>query len=271
MLIFGLLGLPRLGLNGTAYASIISQAAVVIGLIIYIPRRRPLVSADWRHLRIDWPTAWLLIRIGFPAMIQQSVVSVSLIFIVTFVSAFGANADAAFGAAIRIDQVAFLPALVIGMAVSTLSGQNIGAQQYDRVRQTFWWGILLSGGISFGISILALSIPYVFLRAFLNDPEVIAIGMGYLRIVGIAYTLVAVMFVSNGIINGSGHTVPITLISIITLWGIRVPLAAVLPNYLHNVKGIWLAMLISVLCGMLISLTYYSTGRWKKPVIRRKG
>ncbi len=270
LLIFGLIGLPKLGLNGTAYASIISQALVVIGLIIYIPRRRPLVTADWRHFHFDPPTAWLLVRIGFPAMIQQSVVSVSLIFIVSLVSKFGAAADAAFGAAVRIDQVAFLPALVMGSAVSTLSGQNLGAEQYQRVKQTFWWGILLTGSISLFISILVLSIPQVFLRAFLNDPAVIKIGVDYLHIVGVTYVIFAVMFVSNGVINGSGHTVPTTIISIIAMWGIRIPLAWVLPDYLQSVRGIWFAMLISVFSGMIISLAYYSTGRWKRPVIKRQ-
>jgi putative MATE family efflux protein len=264
------MGLPKLGLNGAAYASIISQALALIGLMIYIPRRRPLVTADWRHLRFDPRTAWLLMRIGFPTMIQQSVVSVSLIFIISFVSAFGANADAAFGAGLRIDQVAFMPALTIGAAVSTLSGQNLGANQQARVREVFWWGILVSAGISLVISVLAMGIPQIFLRAFLNDPAVIGIGVTYLRIVGITYTLYAILFVSNGVINGSGHTIPTTLISIVSFWGVRVPLAWVLPRVMHNPNGIWIAMTLSVLIGMLLSLAYYYSGRWKKPLIRHE-
>jgi Na+-driven multidrug efflux pump len=106
------------------------------------------------------------------------------------------------------------------------------------------------------------------LRIFINEPDVIAIGVGYLRIVGFTYLLYAVMFVSNGVINGSGHTLPTTLITMITLWGIRLPLAALLPRYLHNETGIWYAMLGSVGAGMLLSLAYYFSGRWKQAVIR---
>jgi putative MATE family efflux protein len=267
VLMFGWLGFPKLGVNGTAYASIIAQIFVVAGMMVYIPLRRPLVSPDHRQWRVDAETTWLLIRVGFPSMVQQSVLSVSLLFVVTFVSAFGSGADAAFGAGMRIDGVAFLPALTIGMAVSTLSGQNIGARQYDRVKEVFWWGILLSGGISLLISILVIAFPEFFLRAFLNEPKVIEIGAGYLRIVGIEYAFLGVMFVSNGIINGSGHTVPTTLISIVTLWGVRVPLAAVLPKYMNDVRGVWVAMMVSVTCGMVLSLVYYASGRWKKAVI----
>ena len=270
LLIFGLFGFPKLGLNGTAYASILVQAAGLLGLVIYIPYYRALVSPDFRHPHFDLKTAWLLVRIGFPAMVQQSVVSVSMFFIVRFVSAFGADADAAFGAALRIDQLAFLPALTIGSAVSTLSGQNIGAMKLSRVKEVFWWGILLSGGISLAISILTMTFPRFLLRAFLNEPQVVEIGVHYLRIVGITYTLYAVLFVSNGVINGAGHTVPTTIITILNLWGVRLPLAWLLPRHLHSVRGIWVAMTISVATGMVLSLVYYAVGRWKKPVISPK-
>jgi len=88
--------------------------------------------------------------------------------------------------------------------------------------------------------------------------------------VGINYTLFAVMFVSNGVINGSGHTLPTTIITIIALWGIRIPIAYLLSKHLNDVRGVWYAMLLSVFCGMMISLFYYASGRWKKPVIKRQ-
>ena len=268
LLMFGLAGFPRLGLNGTAYASIVAQIAAVIALMIYIPRRRPLIMPDWRRPRVDRETALLLVKIGFPAMIQQSVVSVSRVVIVSLVSQFGSDADAAFGAALRIDGVAFLPAITFGMAVSTLAGQNIGAGRFDRVRQVFWWGLVLSGGISAVITAFAVGIPGLMLRIFLNEPEVIKIGVTYLRIVGFTYVLYAALFVCNGVINGAGHTLPTTLFSMATLWGIRLPLAALLPRYLGSERGIWYAMLISVGCGMILSAAYYASGRWKRPVVR---
>ena len=268
LLMFGWLGLPRLGLNGTAWATLFAQSAAVVALLAYAPRRQPLVAPDWRRLHIHRHTAGLLVKIGLPAMVQQSVVSVSMVVIVGLVSGFGADADAAFGAAIRIDQLAFLPALTIGMAVSTLAGQNIGAQRVQRVREVFWWGLALSGVISLAFSVLAVSLPELLLRIFLNEPGVIAIGSSYLRIVGFSYVLLTVMFVSNGVINGAGHTLPTTLMSMMSLWGVRLPLAACLARSLHSVTGIWYAMLIGVTAGMLMSLAYYSTGRWKQPINR---
>jgi putative MATE family efflux protein len=270
VLMFGWLGFPRLGLNGTAWATLIAQAMAVAALFVYIPRRRPLVAPDWSRLQLDRATAWLLLWIGVPSMVQQSVVSVSGLFIVSFVSAFGSTADAAYGAALRIDGVAFLPALTMGLAVSTLAGQNLGARLFDRVRQTFRWGILLSTGISAVIAAVVIAFPRFFVHIFSTDPAVVAIGAGYLRIVGWTYILYAVMFASNGVINGSGQTLITTAFSITALWGIRLPLAWYLAHHMHSVRGIWWGMLSSVFFGMLFSLAYYATGRWKQVVVRHR-
>ncbi|MFB3880769.1 MAG: MATE family efflux transporter [Armatimonadota bacterium] len=269
LLMFGWLGFPRLGLNGTAWASVVSQSAAVSALLIYIPRRRPLVMPDLRRPRIDRETAGLLARIGLPTMVQQSVVSVSMLFIVSFVNRFGADADAAFGAGLTVDGVAFVPAITFGMAVSTMAGQNIGAGRLERVRGVFWWGLAISGLISGLITVLAVGLPELVLRLFLRDAQVIGIGVSYLRIVGFTYVLYAVLFVSNGVINGSGHTLATTLMTAASLWGIRLPLAALLPHHLGGVRGIWYAMLSSVACGMVMSLGYYASGRWRRSAVHR--
>lgn len=268
LLMFGWLGLPRLGVIGTAWASIIAQIAALTGLLIYVPRRRALVAPQWNRISLDPAIAWLLVRIGLPAMVQQSVVSVSLLVIVTLVNRFGKDTVAAFGAAVRIDQVAFLPALTIGAAVATLAGQNIGARRFARAQQAFRWALLLSGAISGVITFTVVSIPGVVLRAFLSESQVIAVGIGYLRIVGITYVLYAVLFASNGVINGAGHTAWTTLFTIIGLWGIRLPAAWLLARGLHSERGIWYAMLVSVAASMVLSLAYYFSGRWKRPVVR---
>ena len=76
LLMFGWLGLPKLGLNGTAYATIFSQAVAIVALMLYVPKRRPLVMPELRQRSMDLPTVWLLTEIGFPSMLQQTVVCV---------------------------------------------------------------------------------------------------------------------------------------------------------------------------------------------------
>jgi len=269
LFMFGWLGFPKLGLNGTAVATIIAQGGSVLMLSAYLHWKRHIVQPHWTNLSLNLDTSLLTLKIGIPSMIQQALVSIGMLFIVGLVNAYGEEGTAAFGAASRIDQIALMPALTIGMAISTLAGQNIGAGHHHRVKEVFKWGMLLSCGITLIPSLAAVIFPGILLRMFISDQHVIDLGTQYLRIVGGGYVCFSVMFVSNGVINGAGHTFVTTLISLIGLWFIRVPLATYLSHHMHRLEGIWYAMLISFATGSLISVIYYLSGRWRRP-IRKK-
>jgi putative MATE family efflux protein len=267
VLMFGWLGLPALGLDGTAWATLIAQGLGLVALVSMLRKRNNLVAPRIGLKDFDWPTTWTTIRIGIPAALQQALISVGMVFVTGIVNGFGENATAAFGAAIRLDQLAFMPALTLSMAVSTLAGQNIGAGRYDRVGRIFLWGCLLSGGFTVVASALVVTAPRVLLRIFTPDAAVIDMGADYLRIVGACYVFFAFMFVSNGIINGSGHTMVTTLISLLSLWIVRVPVAIGLSRS-YGIKGVWYAIAISFGVSMLANLAYYFSGHWRKAVVK---
>lgn len=266
LLIYGLVGFPKLGLNGTAIATVIAQAIAITGLLVYLNSKRHMVAPDWLHLRVDRPVAWLMVRVGVPAMFQQSLIAIGSFVVTGLVNGFGAVGMAAYGLATRVDQFAFLPAMMIGTAVSTLAGQNIGAKQYNRVNEVFRWGLVLGCGMTAVAAVFVYAFPGFLMHMFIKDTDVINAGIGYLRIMSFAYLIFAVMFVTNGIINGAGHTFVTTLISLVSLWLVRVPLAEYISRKMHRLEGIWYAMLLSYAIGTLISLVYYFTGRWKKPI-----
>ncbi|MFA7007026.1 MAG: MATE family efflux transporter, partial [Verrucomicrobiia bacterium] len=159
VLMFGWLGCPRLGLNGTAIANIITQAASMFALYAWLHRRGNVTAPDWRRLTLDRPTLWLILKVGLPAAMQQGLAAFGFLFITGIVNAYGVSATAAFGAAMRIDQVALLPAMGFGVAVSMMAGQNIGAKRFDRVQEVFHWGLLISGGITLVGTVAVLALP----------------------------------------------------------------------------------------------------------------
>jgi putative MATE family efflux protein len=270
VLMFGWLGAPRLGLNGTAWASGIAQLVTLLALLSWLRRRKNPVAPYWGWRSFHWPTAWTTVRIGTPSACQQSVVSLGMAFVMGIVNGFGMESTAAFGAAMRVDQLAFMPAFAFGLAISPLAGQNIGANRPHRVRSIFLWGCLLSGGITATVSVLVVSMPRTILRMFLNDGPVMDIGANYLRTVAPCYLFFAIMFVSNGIINGSGHTLVTTIISFVSQWAVRVPVAEYLSRWMGSVQGVWYAMAMSFGVSMLASLGYYLTGGWRRPVVRQR-
>lgn len=266
LLIIGIGPFPRLGLVGAAIASIVSSLAAVITGFVYLNRKSHIVALRISKLGIDLKQTALLFKIGFPSMVQQSLISIGSAFVTTFVNSFGASATAAFGAAGRTENIAFMPIMTLSMAVSVMAGQNIGAQRIDRVRKIFWTGITLSLSITI-ITVASLVIfPRLFMSMFVKDKTVIDLGVVYLRMVGPAFLFVALLFVSNGIINGSGHTIITMIFTLVSLWAVRVPVAAWLSHTSLGIRGIWIAICASFCITSIISLSYYASGRWKKTI-----
>ena len=188
---------------------------------------------------------------------------------VGLVNRFGEDAAAAFGAVVRVEQMALLPALTIGMAIASLAGQNIGAHRFDRVRQVLRWGVLLSGGFTLFVSLLAAVMPRPLVFMFTDQPVVVELGVGYLRTVSPAYVCFAVMFAANGVVNGAGRTFATTLFTLVSIWLVRVPVATLLSARTGSVHGIWLGIVAGLVVGMVVSLGYYYSGRWRRPVVPR--
>jgi putative MATE family efflux protein len=260
---------PRLGLNGAAYATLISQGTALGLGFVYLNRKNHLVAFNPKKFMLDRHITFLVFKIGLPSIIQQSLVSLGSIFVTTFVNSFGSAATNAFGAVARMDMFAFMPAMSMSMAVSALTGQNLGARKPERIKDIFKWGVITSSSITLLISLIAVFLSKIILIMFGlgNDAAVMQIGVTYLRIVGSCYVFFAVMFISNGIINGAGHTMITMIFSLLSLWLIRVPFSWLLSKTSLGITGIWVSIALSFVVVMIVSLSYYTSGRWKKSVV----
>lgn len=260
---------PRLGLNGAAYATLISQGTALGLGFAYLNRKNHLVAFHPKKLIFDKHLTFLVFKIGVPSIIQQSLVSIGAMFVTSFVNSFGSVATNAFGAVGRVDMIAFMPAMSMSMAVAALTGQNLGAGKPQRVKEIFKSGIVMTSSITIFISLIVVSLSKLILTMFGlgDDAKVMEIGMTYLRIVGSSYLFFAVMFVSNGVINGAGHTMMTMTFSLFSLWLVRVPVSWWLSKTSLGITGIWIAIASSFAATMSVSLTYYFSGRWKKSAI----
>ncbi|MDR2592619.1 MAG: MATE family efflux transporter [Chitinispirillales bacterium] len=272
LMIIGIGPFPKMGLDGAAWASLICPIIGLVLLVGYLRRKGGALTTGVNFFSIDAGIAKLIAKIGFPSIIQQTSISFGIAAVTSIVNSFGAAAIAAFGVGGRIDAVAFLPAQSIGLAVSTISGQNIGAGRYDRIPLIFKWGIIMTSCITVSFAVIFLSIPEILMAPFMSepDPEVIEIGRSYLRIAAPAISFFAVMFVSNGVINGAGHTFTTLIFTLIAVWGIRIPFATLLSRTSLGIKGVWVSYVIGFSFTMCISLLWYRSGRWKKAVVKHK-
>lgn len=272
LMILGVGPFPRMGVAGAALATVIAQGVSAYLGIRYLNKVGHMLSFRFRDLNFDRDLTKLTLRIGLPAGIQQMVVSLGNLTISSFINSFGQTVVAAYGAAGRLDQFAFMPAMSLGVATSAFVGQNLGAGKEERVKETVRSSLLQVTLFTLPAVLLALFAPRALLSLFTNDQEVLRIGAGYLRIAAFSYFPFAWMFVYNGVLRGAGDTLPTMFFTIGSLWVVRVPLARYLSSLPGlGVRGIWWGIAISPIFGLVLSVGYYLTGRWKKVgVVRRQ-
>lgn len=265
LFILGVGPFPKMGIAGAALATTIAQAISFIIAVIYLNRKGDLLTFNVKYFKFDRELTKKTVKIGVPAGIQMSVVSVGMLVVSAIINSFGTQTVASFGMASRLDQFAMLPSQSISMATSAIAGQNIGAGKDENVKQAVRWSTIFAVGIAAVITLTAQLAPRALLSLFSSDAELLALGEHNLRILSLAYIPSAVMFITIGLLRGAGDTFPTMVFSITSLWIIRVPLAKFLSGFPGlGADGIWIAVVTSAVISMLMSRIYYATGKWKE-------
>src|SRR5215468_10388882 len=164
--IFGLGPFPRLGIAGSALATFVAQAVSLTALIRHLYRRHHILvlhRRELRFLRVDGAVVAVLVRKGIPMSAQLLVISLSGVLMITLVNRFGVDTTAAFGAAFQLWNYIQMPTFAVGMAVSAMAAQNVGASKWDRVNEIARAGVLFSVVITGSMVVL---IEFLDQRAF---------------------------------------------------------------------------------------------------------
>lgn len=257
------------GIAGAAWATLISQAGAFFTLTLYLNSKHPVINLSIRKYIWDKAIFRQSLRIGLPTGLQQTFVSLGMLAILRIVNDFGTNTVAAYSVATRIDGLASLPAMNFGQALSTYTGQNIGANKHERVNIGLKATLKMSAFTAVVTSATIMLLRNQLMQLFTNDAAVIEIGAHYLMIISGFYLIFSSMFVVGGIMRGAGDTIIPMFITLFSLWIVRIPLAAFMSKIL-GVDGIWWSIPVAWTSGLLLSFLYYRTGRWKtKGVIGR--
>lgn len=257
------------GIAGAAIATVISQAGAFITAVIYLNRTHEIVRFNTLRLQFDHSIFVKSIKIGLPSGFQQSFVSLGLLALFGIVNKFGTSTIAAYSVASRIDSFAGLLAMNFSAALTAFVGQNMGAGKIDRVKAGFKATLKLTIGSSLIITVIVLLFGRYLMAMFTPDKEVIEIGYQYLIIVGIFYFSFAALFAYNGVLRGAGDTIIPMFITLFSLWIIRVPASYLLGSWFGPV-GIWWAVPLGWVSGMIFSALYYKLGKWKSKVVIRR-
>jgi putative MATE family efflux protein len=253
-LIFGWGTGRRLGVAGAAISSLV---AIVIGIVwlatYFLPEDSFLrfEIADWKPRFDLWRK---MLAIGLPAGFEFGITAVYLALVYSITRPFGAAAQAGFGIGMRIIQAGFMPVVALGFSVAPVAGQNFGARQAERVKRTFRDAAWMAAGVMLVFAIACHIAPAAMIGVFSKDPEVIAIGAEYLRIISWNYVASGVIFVASSMFQAMGNTIP----SLVTS-GVRIALITIMALTLVRMPGfqlrwIWYASVGSVLVQLALSL-----------------
>lgn len=251
-----------LGLNGAAYATILSQGVSFLYGLYYSLRKRliPFSVPRWPHRQ----EVSMILKLGIPAGLQMMVISAGTAAIMSVVTSFGGHVVAGFGAAQRIDSLLMLPAQALGTAVNSMAGQNIGANQWTRVRQIAVNGVLYNISIMLVIAFFVALLADRIVKLFIQQPESsVSFGAEYLGIIAFFYPFLGINFILNGIVRASGAMFQVLVLNIVSLWILRYPLTELSASYIGE-KGIAFGMGASFVISSIIAFLYYRYGTWRK-------
>lgn len=266
LFIFGLGPVPRMGIAGSAFATLVAQIVTLIALLTYLYRSKHFLClhrGEGHYLRIDPAILRALFTKGLPMGLQMIVMSLSMIAMISLVNSFGAHTTAAYGACFQLWNYIQMPSLAIGMAASSMAAQNVGAGKWDRVQRVAMSGV----GFNFLLVGSLVLLIYLFNRGALGlflpaDSDAIAIAQHINAIVVWSFMLFGVSFVLAGVVRSTGAVIPPLIILFIALWLVRIPFAYALVSR-WQADAIWWSFPLGSLVSMALSIAYYRYGNWR--------
>ena len=249
----------KLGVEGAAIATVISQYLSGIGISIYSLIKNIQVRAITKLQYFHLKRVHKVISFSVLTCIQQSVMNLGILMVQGLVNSFGTVVMAAFAAAVKIDAFAYMPVQDFGNAFSTFIAQNYGAKEKMRIQSGLKSAVCLSMGfciiISTIVCIFAKNLMTIFIDA--KETEIIMEGVKYLKIEGAFYCGIGCLFLLYGLYRALGKPGMSVILTIFSL-GTRVVLAYVLSAIpAIGVTGIWWSVPIGWALADLIGLIYY--------------
>jgi Na+-driven multidrug efflux pump len=202
-LTLGAAGLPQLGIAGAgvAYVTTFSLASLAMATYVWHTPLRPTRA----HWQLEWRRFRDILRVGAISSISSLQTVLTAIIVTGFVGRYGTAALAGYGVGVRLELLQVPLVFSIGQAMLPMVGTHVGAGYATRAKTIAWTGAAIAGAVSLAIGVTVALVPQVWVRIFSADPDVLAAGSVYLRIVGPCYTFLGISIVLYFASQGSGH------------------------------------------------------------------
>lgn len=257
-----------MGVDGAAWATIISECISMLLVINLLMRTKNEYKVTLKNLKIDFSILKQIVEIGVPAGLQGMIVSVSNVIVMAYINQFGSSGVAGFSCSNKIDNFMGLPVNSLMLAITTFVGQNLGARQYERVKQGVRAALVMSISIVVTLGVFVFLFSDSLMRIFISDMDVIEDGTIILRIMCPCYIFLCFHQVYSGALRASGRSSVPMITSIIAFVVMRqIFLAVAIPLY-HHISIIGIGYSFTWAMAALMTGIYYFTSNWLQKSMR---
>ncbi|MDE5858863.1 MAG: polysaccharide biosynthesis C-terminal domain-containing protein, partial [Oscillospiraceae bacterium] len=255
----------NMGVNGAAWATITAQGVAAAGSIIFAFKKNPCFAISKEEGRADGEIIFRCIKTGVPVALQNSVISVSMIFLLRTANSFKNEAViAAYTATMRVEQLIQQPFASLSAALSTFTGQNMGAGHSERVITGYRKSVKVMISFSLAMLVIFMLLGKYIIGVFVEESTVVEIGANALKLSSCFYIFLGFIHITRGLLNGAGDVGYTMFNGFLEVAG-RIGFALLLVNIpAVGYWAVWGTTCLTWLITGLMSLLRYLGGKWKK-------
>jgi len=264
ILIFGWMGMPALGVPGSAWATLVGRSIALLLMVkVFFGGKHEYFHLHLHGLKPRLGAMRQIAGIGIFASGRMLLRNIGGLLLMRLVALFGTTSVAAYGIGMRLQMLIFGPSMGFGTAAAALVGQNLGAGKPKRAQEAAWLAVGLACAVvsCFGLLFWLAGAPLMAL--FNDDPLVVALGANMLRWFSVSFAFLAMSFVLGNAMTGGGDTLLPMLIVGVCFVLLGPPLAYGLARAWNSVEGVWAAIACLNILGGLLSALAFSYGRWR--------
>lgn len=252
----------QMGVAGVAWATLIAQAISACLVLIRLMTSTESYKLILKDIRFHKKVLLETIRIGLPGGIQNAVISFSNLIVQYNINSFGAAAVAGCSAYTKIDGFAILPVMSFSMAITTFTGQNIGAKNYDRVRKGAKTCLVIALAVTLTLSGGLYLFGEKLLRVFSSDQQVLSYAVQMMHFLVPGYVCLAVAHTYCGVVRGAGISMVPMLALVGNMCVLRVIWISLAMPVFHNIIVVFLGYSLTWLTSALTMVIYYHRSGW---------
>lgn len=270
ILIYGLLGLPALGVTGAGISTAVSNLIATILLCTRLLSGKCILKFNLKsHFKLDKDIMYNLIKIGIPASLEQMTMRIGIMIFVKVVASLGTITFAAHQICLSILGLSFTPGQAFGIAAASLIGRSLGEGKPDKADEYGKEARRIGSIISSIMAVVLFVFGPQLVGLYTPNPEIIRTASVALKIIAIVQPFQSSQLILAGALRGAGDTVWPLVSTFIGVIGIRVMLAYILVTKMGlGLSGAWIAVFVDQFVRWILIHSRYKTGKWKYVKLR---